>query len=366
MIFKLKKDECYSIDGKLILNNRYTKVEGDIYNSAYVQNSLGNASGTLTNEQAGVISTSGNGGAQTDKWTGPINAREYYYRYYSFRTYYKTLDLGTLTTTELMDINMNSFVTKITTSGDASNSMTATFGEGAPDVKILTYPPMSWTNISQVDAKALSDAKKYLGTCNVNYKNITYFSVNPVLYVITKIEVWYADLLWSEYPSIADKQDPSLYTHKYGQVTINDDINYQVLSTIFLQESVNFSQGTDNSMLTAKLKNNELFNYAAKFEEDGNSSGLMLTVANRILQNYRRGKQVVTIECPTLNIEDMDGNVHTNHLFEAGQYFYILDEVDNSLFYYKLTNIPKIFELVSAEYSKEKWTIILKEVANIQ
>ena len=363
MIYKINKDKCYSIEGKLILNNRYTKVEGDVYNSSYVQNTLGSDTVQLTNEQAGVISTPGNGGVNTGEWTGPINAREYYYRYYSFRTFYKTVDLGTLTTTELMDRDLSSFVTTITTKGDTVNSKTATYGIGAPQVSIRVNPPYTESNMAAVNEKVTNDCKEYLGTCNVNYNNITYFSVNPILYVITKIEVYYADLLFSEYPTIEDKQDPSLYTKKAGEVSIDDEIDYTVLATIFTQESTSFSQGQDNSLLTFKLKDNELFNYAATYEEEEDSKGLMLTVADRILNNYIKGKQVVTIECPTLTVIDTEGIAYNNFIFEPGQYFYIEDEVENSLFYYKLTNTPKLFEIISADYSKEMWTIMFKEVA---
>lgn len=348
-IFKLSKDKCYSINGKLILNNRYTKIEGDVWDTGYVQNLLKADSAVLADQTLGKETTDPNKYVYTD---GPqIGATTYYYKY-GYKFYFKKKSLGQLSSTEIMDKNINSFETIISSTGDANVTKTASYGTGMPDISV-NYP--SGTVSIQ---KYLDNAKKWLGLCKVYYENITSFTVTPTIYVLNKVEVWY-----SRTSAILVHPGGIPPDTLGGSVSINDTINYQVSSTNFFQESADFSYGEDNSLLTYKIPNNELFNIDASYDEDSISTGLMVKVADRILKNYKRGKQVVTIECPTLNLTDTDGNVDNHHIFEVGEYFYIEDEVGNSLFYYKLTNIPKIFELISAEYVKETWTLILKEVA---
>lgn len=351
MINKLSKDKCYSINGKLILNNRYTKIEGDVWDSGYVKNLLKSGSTTLADETFGKETIDPRKFSYT---SGPQIGAQHYAIKYGYKFYYKKKNLGQLSSTEIMDKNINSFETLVTSTGGDNKQKTAVYGIGLPDFSV-DYPSTPLVGgISKDDY--LNHAKKWLGLCKVYYENISSFTVTPTIYVLSKIEVWYSQT--AGYPN------PVPNPNKLGgSISINDSVNYQVSSTNFFQESADFSYGEDNSLLTYKIPNNELFNIDASYDEDSISTGLMVKVADRILKNYKRGKQVVTIECPTLNLTDTDGNVDNHHIFEVGEYFYIEDEVGNSLFYYKLTNIPKIFELISAEYVKETWTLILKEVA---
>lgn len=352
MIYKLSKDKCYSINGKLILNNRYTKIEGDVWDSGYVKNLLKADSAILADETFGKETVDPNKYIYTD---GPqIGAQQHYLRY-GYKFYYKKKNLGQLSSTEIMDKNINSFETIITSTGGDGQPKTAVYGVGLPDFSV-DYPKGS-SNIS-INGY-LNNAKKWLGLCKVSYENISSFAVTPTIYVLSKIEVWYSDTTAILiYPS--GILPPNTLG---GSISIDDTVNYQVSSTNFFQESADFSYGQDNSLLTYKIPTNELFNIDATYEENSNTTGLMVKVAETILNNYKKGKQVVTIECPTLNLTNIDGEIDNKHIFEVGEYFYIEDEIGNSLFYYKLTNIPKIFELISAEYVKETWTLILKEVA---
>lgn len=354
MIYKLSKDNCYSINGKLILNNRYTKIEGDVWDTGYVENLLKTDSTTLADETFGKDATDPRKFSYTD---GPhIGALQHYVRY-GYKFYYKKKNLGQLSSTEIMDKNINSFETIITSTGGDNEPKTAVYGIGLPDFSV-DYPDTPIIGgISTNDY--LEHAKKWLGLCKVYYENISSFTVTPTIYVLSKVEVWYSDTTAILiYPQGIVPPDTL-----GGSVNIDDTVNYQVSSTNFFQESADFSYGEDNSLLTYKIPNNELFNIDATYEENSVITGLMVKVAETILNNYKRGKQVVTVECPTLDIVNTDGEIDNQHIFEVGEYFYIENEVGNSLFYYKLTNIPKIFELISAEYVKETWTLTLKEVA---
>ena len=342
MIYKLSKDKCYSINGKLILNNRYTKVEGNVFDSQYAQNNLASDTATLNSESLGETVTD----SKTYAFQGPMLITYYKWQY---RIYYKSVNLGVLSSTEIMDKNISSFITRVTPSGDSSAQRIASYGVGMPAITI-NFP----TGTIHSDGREfIAKAKEYLGICNVYYSGITSFTVTPTIYVISKIEIYYSNNSAASNPT----------WNLNGTVAINDDVNYQVFSTNFMQESSNFSYGEDNSLLTYKLSDNELFDANAEYVENSVSSALIVKVAQTILSNYKKGKQVVTIECPTLNLANIDGKIDNNHIFEIGECFYIEDEIGNSLFYYKLTNIPKIFELISAEYIKETWTLILKEVA---
>lgn len=342
MIYKLSKDNCYSINGKLILNNRYTKIEGNVFDSQYVQNNLASDTATLSSETLGETITD----TKVYAFQGPMIITYYRWRY---KIYYKSVNLGVLSSTEIMDKNISSFITRITPSGDSSVQRTAVYGVGMPAITV-NFP----TGTIHSDGREFIDkAKEYLGICNVYYSGITSFTVTPTIYVISKIEIYYTNNTAASNP----------VWHLNGTVTINDDINYQVFSTNFMQESSNFSYGEDNSLLTYKLPDNELFDANAAYVENSTSLGLIIKVAQTILNNYKKGKQVITIECPTLNLVNIEGDIDNQHIFEVGECFYIEDEIGNSLFYYKLTNIPKIFELISAEYVKETWTLTLKEVA---
>ena len=351
MIYKLKKSDCYNISGKLILNNKYSKVEGDQYNSYYVKRQLYSG-----NEYVDLGVNTIGGKADDSKYYHPsktINIYRFHYRFY-----YRKLECKELVSTDLMNTDLSSFST--TVSGSNIEEKTALLGSGMPSIT-PSFPSLSDLTIYTTNTfmeKALArlggHAKKWLGKCLVSYSNITSYTVTPTIWYVSQIQIRYGYL-----PS------ESADTNLAATISI-DNFNYTVNSTNFFQESSNYEYGENNSLTTYKLPDNELFDIESYFIDANEKKSLISVVSKRILDNYKKGKQVVNIECPTLDVEDTDGNMHTKHLFEPGQYFYILDEVGSSLFNYKLTNIPKIFEIISAEYVQESWNLVLKEVAKVE
>ena len=185
---------------------------------------------------------------------------------------------------------------------------------------------------------------------------MTSYTVTPTIWYISQVQIRFSYAL----PGAGSGD-----TEAATMVQI-ENLYYTVSSTNFFQESASYAYGENNSVLTYKLPNNELFDLESYYVEGENQKPIITEASQRILDNYKKGKQVVSITCPTLDIEDTDGNVYYKHLFEPGQYCYVLDEVDISLFNYKLTNIPKIFEIISAEYVQEIWNLVLKEVAKVE
>lgn len=339
MIYKIKKDKCYKITGSLVLNNRYSKVEGNSFSSGYAQTTLGNdyANPTGYDEITFVHN-------EYSRWK--IND---YWTEFAFRYYYKEYAIGTLTSNTIMDLNVSSFSTKVTYDGGTKTAR----NYSSPETPIpnasnyISYDPSSGFNLS----KTLENMKKLFGNCSVQYNDISLYSVTPVIKVVYKIE-----LLAGQSSSSNNVPTPSSV---WGTVEMDQEIQYTVLSTNLYQSSSNFESGENSSLETYSLSDNTLFDIDSK----RNNTVLIEEVANTILKNYKKGKQVVKIECPVMSLQTINDSISNNHIFETGQYFYILDELDNSLFYYKLTNVPKLFELISAQYLQESWNLVLKEVA---
>lgn len=354
MIYKLNKSDCYNISGKLILNNKYSKVEGDQYNSYYVKKELYSG-----NE--GTFSAHTIGGRATDTKEYRPNQGLVIYNYkFQYVFYYRKLEAGQLVSTELMDTNLTSFSTSL--QGSNASKKTAQLGSGMPAIT-ASFPSLSDLTIYNANtffdkavARLSDHALQWLGTCVVSYSDITSFTVTPTIWYISQIQIRFS----YDTPGFGDGSDDDAAMVQLSGLT------YTVNSTNFFQESASYSYGEDNSILTYKLPDNELFDIDSYFIESEENKPIITKVSERILNNYKKGKQVLNIECPTLDIEDTNGTIYAEHLFEPGQYFYILDEVGSSLFNYKLTNIPKVFEIISAEYVQEGWNLVLKEVAKVE
>ena len=138
MIFTIKKDDCYKISGTLILNNKYTKIEGKTYSSGYTQKTLGNDYAQPTSEVESSFVHN-----EYSSWT--IGK---YYTKFALRYYIKEYDLGSLTSSTIMDLNVSSFSTKVTYDG------------GTKDARVFTNPqlpmptgnnPIAWSPTSGFD-----------------------------------------------------------------------------------------------------------------------------------------------------------------------------------------------------------------------
>lgn len=342
MIYKIKKDDCYKISGSLVLNNRYTKVTGKSFSSGYMQKTLGNEYVNTTAEDETYF-------VHDNTATWKVGN---YWTQFAFKYYYKQYDLGTLTSSTIMDLNSSSFSTKITYDGGLKEAINSTKPSTPGPSSYIKYDYTSSPGL-QLDA-TLNACKSLLGNCSVQYNDLTLYSVSPILKVVYKIE-----LMWG---MSSDKNNIPVPDQIAGTVKMDTEVQYNIVSTNLYQTSNEFGLGVDDFVQTFRLSNNVLFDIDSK----QNNDLLIEAVANTILNNYKKGKQVVKITCPMLDIQDVDGNKYINHLFEQGQYFYILDEIGTSLFNYKLTNVPKIFEIISAEYVHEVWNLILKEVARVE
>lgn len=347
MIYNINKDDCYKISGSLVLNNKYVKVEGNTFSSGYVQKTLGNEYANPTSDEDGV---GYDFSAQYD--LGRYKVGDYWTRF-GLRFYYKTYEIRELTSDTILDVNVSAFNTKVTSE---KNTVTANVGPvptGVGNGRYVEYITYGSNGGYQHEA-TVNNVKKYLGCASVEYSNITLYSVKPIIRVVYKIELMMGQS--------SDRNNVPNPRTVIDTVSMGTEIQYSVLCTSLYQTSNEFNLGVDSPIETYKLANNVLFDIASKRDE----MPLIEAVATTILNNHAKGKQIVKIQCPTLDIKDADGNISSEHLFEPGQYFYILDEVGDSLFKYKLTNIPKIFEIISAEYVQENWNLVLKEVAKVE
>lgn len=350
MIFYLNKKDAYEIRGKLIANNKLTQIEGDLFNTYYASKPLAEGTVTTSNDGSQLLQEVQE---RFHWWQNVVLA---YTMNIKLRAYYRTIDLGQFTSDEIIDTNINSFLMNVSYDNNGTQTESVPISSEPPGI-ILGFKGVEQTSDDYgADLlNAYSDyVKKFLGLSTVWYSNITNKSVNVTLHYIHKVEVWFGKI-----QDNFDRADPSPDTLK--SATTISSIDYSLYSSNFNQESSPYSYGDYKLGYIYKLPTNELFDSNSTY----NGDLLIEAVSKRLLQNYKNGKQVVQVTYPLTSIETEEGDFQHNFVFQPGMFFIIKDELGTSLFNYKQTNIPKIFELISAEYNREIWYLTLKEVTKV-
>ena len=359
MILKIDLGQTYNMDSKLILGNKYKRVEGNLYEAGFAAVTI--ATGSKGND---VYSTnyidSSDGRIFYDyQPSGAIGQPDRFtHSHWGLRIYYETVrcEVAHSTSDPVMETNTSDFYADITIN-KVKTRVTHT-PEPIPNTSWVR-PSAPWQAIGSADMYT-SAANSLLGRAAMTVVSADYYNAVVDVSVIVRVEIW--NNLQTTTSSSIGSLNPFGGSNK-GTVNLSG-YSFNVFNNTFFTDSNPYELGEAEKKYTYKYADNLLISEHSTFTNaDGSVIQLIEKLYNNIIINYQNGKQIVHLSVSEGDYKLIDDTISTNHLFEVGQYVQLYNGT-TPLIYYKLSNIVKIFEIVECEYIQEQWNLVLKEVAN--
>lgn len=355
MIVKIDLSQIYDMNSKLILGNKYKRVEGKLYETGYSPVTI--ATGSMGNE----VFSSGSKDSPDGRifsYMRPSIGGGYDFASYGLRIRYEVIrcEVYHSTSDPVMETKTSDFFTDLSYSGTKKRLTHS----------ISPIPDMFWLKPELIigtgsASNYASAAKSLLGNGAMTVVSADYYSAVIDVGVITSVEVW-SNSKWSLDPyleSLNPFSGSKEATYSLSNYTFN------VLNNTFYKDSNPYTYGDTDKKYTYKYYDNILITENSKVTNNDSEISLIEYLYNKITVNYKNGKQVVNLSISEGNYKLDDDSISYNHLFELGQYIQLYDGL-TPLIYYKLTNIVKTFEIIECEYRDESWNLIVKEVSKVE
>lgn len=363
MIIKIDASKIYSMDGKLILGNKYKRVEGNLFETGFNAVTIATGSkGNNTQYQTYYDSpdgrvfyewSPGGGIGQPDRYTNSS---------WGLRIFYEVIrcEVAHSTSDPVMETNTSDFYMDITVDGNKTR-VTHT---PSPIPSMLWTRPSSPASGLGTAALYVPAAESLIGKAAMTVVSADYYNAVVDVGVITKVEIW-QNIKLSQGGHLT-YYSPFESSGEVEQTAEVSSYNFNIFNNTFFTDSNPYELGDADKKYTYKYADNLLITENSIYNiNEENSLSLIQRLFGKILENYDNGKQVVTLSISEGDYIDKNGNKLAGHIFEVGQYVELYDDT-TPLIYYKLSNICKLFEIMECEYINEQWNLVLKEVAKVE
>lgn len=352
MIVKIDLSQIYDMNSKLILPNKYRRVEGNLFEVGYSLVTVDTGSGG-----SGTTTSSTSADGRVFSKAGPSSIGRYPYMNDSWGlkifTETTTIEIAHSTSDPVMQTKTSDFFMDLTANGKKVRYTHTPTG----------WPSTSWDRparpVNSVGSASMykSAAESLLGNAGMTVLSADYYNAKIRIEVITKVEVW--DKV------VETEGGPASYYSPFDggtvQATYNLSFyNYSILNNTFYNDSNPYVKGATDKKYNYKYPDNMLITEQSKFDE----LSLIEKLFDTVIANYFNGKQVIKLSVAMDDYVDDKGNKLENHIFELGQYVQLYND-NTPLVYYKLTNICKTLEIVGVEFVNEQWNLVLREVAKV-
>ena len=365
MIIKIDLSQIYSMNGKVILGNKYRRAEGNLFETGY------SAVTIATGSKGNNVFSSGSEETvdrrvfyQYEGGSGIGSADRYSNATWGLKIFYEIIrcEVAHSTSDPVMETKTSDFYVNIV--ADTTKNRITHLPSPIPSMYWeLPDAPAAGTGSAAMYSSA---AKSLLGKAAMTVVSADYYNAVVDVGVITKVEVWQNYQL-SEGGHLT-YYDP-FTGHGGGSVKATHQLSsytFSVFNNTFMVESNPYEFGATEKKYVYKYPDNWLITEKSTYtDNNGRLKALIENLFENIISNYRNGKQVVKLAVSEGSYKDTNNNKLTNHIFEVGQYIKLYDDT-TPIIYYKLSNVCKVFEITECEYLNEQWNLILKEVAQVE
>lgn len=363
MLIKIDLSQIYSMDGKVILGNKYRRAEGNLFETGYTAVTVATGAKGSTVYQTSDIESPDYRRFYKLVSMGSVGRPETYSTStWGLKIFYDTIRcvIQHSTSDPVMETNTSDFYTDIKTTSTNERLTHSAYA----------IPPTNWTRPSgPVSGGSTGTASMYndavaslLGNAAMSVVEADYYNAIVDVSVITKVEVWENNKDSTGGPlSYFDPFDGGSVKSTHNLQTYS----FSVFNNTFIVDSNPYELGSQEKKYVYKYPDNWLITEMSTYTKDGTAKPLIENLFQNIISNYRNGKQVVNLSISEGDYKDADNNNLSNHIFEVGQYIKLYDDM-TPLIYYKLSNECKIFEITECEYIDEHWNLVVKEVAKVE
>ena len=336
-IYKIIKENCYSLTSQKFLKNKFTRVAGELFSrykeaeSIIIPQNLAFSTFTQLGTTFPVLM-----GPQLVFVPGTGWMNVFLLAYYTIS--YSVIRINDIQSQSPLPQDIGDFIMQI-----AMTTSNATLGTITRNVQ--------WSN--SLPSFSLTTASNYerdnMGRATGTITRKTPFLFDLELRVITRIN-------YREETNI-----PGVGTNR--TITATSPLSYNLTINIVKQEKTPFQIGSQDTRREFPIQGNELLDSLALFKNaDNTETALVTRLAGIILSNYENGKQFIYFSYPLHSLKAIIGTAETNNI-NIGMYITVYDDFNNPIYTYKGTELPKIFEIVDCTFQNEEWNIIAKEIA---